>query len=117
MFQSQQMKYFLLAFLLIGSSVFAQSPKKISLEDIYKKNIFRTNSVYGLRSMKDGKTYVSIESDPISLERFVAKNNYSDGKIAEKLFTEKELIYQDTQLPIGTDFSADESILMIEQEE
>src|SRR5690606_7813004 len=116
-FQSQQMIYFLRAFLLLGSTVFAQTPKKISLEDIYKKNVFRTNGVYGLRSMQDGKTYVSIESDPTSLERFVAKNNYSDGKIAERLFTEKELVYQGTQLPIGTDFSADESKLMIAYEQ
>src|SRR5690606_22229287 len=112
----QKMNKFLLIFLLIGSSVFAQTPKKITLEDLYKKGTFRTNGVSGLRSMNDGKTYVSIETDPTTQERFVARNNYSDGKIAEKMFSQNDLVYNGIKLPIGTNFSADEKKLMIAYE-
>lgn len=107
------MNKLLLAFLLLGSTVMAQSSKEITLEDIYQKGTFSTKGVYGLRSMKDGKTYVSIETDPITKERFVAKNNYSDGEIAEKLFSEKELVFQDINLQIGTNFSENERKVLI----
>jgi len=102
-----------LIFLLIGSSAFAQNTKKITLDDLYKNATFRTNGVSGLRSMNDGKTYVSIETDPNTQERFVARNNYSDGKIAEKMFSQNDLVYNGVKLPIGTNFSADEKKLMI----
>jgi dipeptidyl-peptidase-4 len=107
------MNKLLLVFLLIGSTVMAQTSKEITLEDIYLKRTFATEGVYGLRSMNDGKTYVSIEVDPQTKERFVAKNNYSDGKLAEKLFSEKELIYNGIQLEIGTNFSDDERKVLI----
>src|SRR5690606_26232070 len=68
-------------------------------------------------SMNDGKTYVSIEVDPASNQRFVAKNNYSDGEIAQRLFSESELVYKELKLPIGTDISADETKLMIAYQE
>jgi dipeptidyl-peptidase-4 len=107
------MNKLLLVFLLIGSTVMAQTSKEITLEDIYRKGTFATKSVYGLRSMKDGKTYVSIETDPATKERFVAKNNYSDGKMAEKLFSENELVYNGIKLQIGTDFSDNERKVLI----
>lgn len=107
------MNKLLLVFLLIGSTVMAQTSKEITLEDIYLKGTFATKSVYGLRSMKDGKTYVSIETDPSTKERFVAKNNYSDGKIAERLFSENELVYKGIKLQIGTDFSDNERKVLI----
>lgn len=110
------MNKFLLIFLLLGSSVFAQTPKKITLDDLYKKGTFRTNGVAGLRSMNDGKTYVSIETDPSTQERFVARNNYSDGKIAERMFSQNDLVYEGLKLPIGTNFGADEKKLMIAHE-
>lgn len=107
------MNKLLLVFLLIGSTVMAQTSKEITLDDIYRKGTFATKSVYGLRSMKDGKTYVSIETDPATKERFVAKNNYSDGKMAEKLFSENELVYNGIKLQIGTDFSDNERKVLI----
>lgn len=107
------MNKLLLVFLLIGSTVMAQTSKEITLDDIYRKGTFATKSVYGLRSMKDGKTYVSIETDPATKEKFVAKNNYSDGKMAEKLFSENELVYKGIKLQIGTDFSDNERKVLI----
>lgn len=112
------MNKLLLVLLLLGSTVMAQTSKEITLEDIYRKGTFTTKSVAGLRSMKDGKTYVSIETDPTTKERFVAKNNYSDGKMAEKLFSESELVYKGIKLQIGTDFSDNErKVLIADQSE
>src|SRR3546814_2405725 len=68
--------------------------------------------------MKDGKTYVSISTDPVSHEYFVARNNYSDGKIVERLFSEEELVFQGIQLQVGTEFSPDErKVMLVYQEE
>src|SRR5690606_4931317 len=115
------MNKLILIFFLLGNYAFAQTPekttleisKKITLEDIYKNNTFRTNAVSGFRSMNDGKSYVSIETNPVSKERSVARRNYNDGKISEELFSESDLIYNDIKLPIGTDFSSDEKKVLI----
>ena len=107
------MNKLILVFLLLGSTVMAQTTKNITLDDIYRKGTFGTKGVYGLRSMNDGKTYVSIEYDTEKKERFVARNNYHDGKIAEKLFSENELVYQDIKLSIGTNFSDNERKVLI----
>lgn len=108
-------RYFLVLF-LIGATCLANAQSEITLEDIYKKGTFRTKSVQGLRSMNDGKTYVSIEIDTATQDRFVARNNYKDGEIAERLFSQADLVYEDIKLPIGTDFSANEEKILIAHE-
>lgn len=105
-----------LLLLCLSGVTFAQSSKEITVEDIYKKNIFATESVRGLRSMQDGKTYVSIERDPQTGERYVARNNYQDGKVAEKLFSEKELQYEGQQLELSTNFGPNERKVIIAHE-
>jgi len=115
------MNKLILIFFLLGNYAFAQTPekatleisKKITLEGIYKNNTFKTNTVSGFRSMNDGKSYVSIETNPVSKERSVARRNYNDSKISEELFSESDLIYNDIKLPIGTDFSSDEKKVLI----
>lgn len=103
--------FFILLFM--GNDLIAQTARKITLEDIYRRKVFTTKEIDGLRSMRDGKTYVSIETDPKTQERFVARSNYSDGKVVEKLFSEKELVYQGTSLEMSTDFSRDEKKVLI----
>lgn len=110
------MKRYFLVFLLINTTLLGNAQSKITLEDIYKDGTFRTKSVQGLRSMNDGKTYVSIEVDDATKDRFVARNNYKDGKIAERLFSQSDLVYEDIKLPIGTDFSSNEEKILIEHE-
>lgn len=110
------MKRYFLALFLIGATCLANAQSEITLEDIYKKGTFRTKSVQGLRSMNDGKTYVSIEIDTATQDRFVARNNYKDGEIAERLFSQADLVYEDIKLPIGTDFSANEEKILIAHE-
>lgn len=110
------MNKFFLVFLLFGTTVMAQPSKEITLASIYQSGTFGTKGVSGLRSMQDGKTYVSIETDPATQERFVARNNYSDGKIAERLFSEKELVFNGIKLQVGTNFSDNERKVLIEDQ-
>src|SRR5690606_2086893 len=98
---------------LLNSIAQAQLPKEITLENVFKEGTFHTRTVQGLRPMADGKTYVSIEMDPQSGERFVARYTYADGKMVERIVSEKDLTYNNIQLPIGTDFSPDENKIMI----
>jgi dipeptidyl-peptidase-4 len=49
---------FLILF-LASVSLQAQALKKVSLEDVFKKNTFAQKSVYGINWMKDGKYYSS----------------------------------------------------------
>ena len=107
------MKKISLLLLLISATVFAQTKKEYSLEDIFKKGTFSTKGIRGLRSMQDGKTYVSIETDEKTKTRYVAKNNYSDGKLNSILYKETELVYKGDTLPVSTDFSNDETKVLI----
>ena len=107
------MKKIALVFIFISSAVFAQTKKEYTLEDIFKKGTFSTRGVRGLRSMQDGKTYVSIETDEQTKTKYVAKNNYSDGKLNAILYKETDLILNGDTLPISTDFSNDESKVLI----
>lgn len=106
-----------LILLFFINSAFAQTKKDITLDDIFKKGTFATKSVRGLRSMNDGKTYVSIETDEKTGLRYVAKSNYSDGKTASVLFRESNLIFKGDTLPISTEFNNDESKLLIARDE
>uniref|UniRef100_UPI0032170A9E S9 family peptidase n=1 Tax=uncultured Draconibacterium sp. TaxID=1573823 RepID=UPI0032170A9E len=65
----------------LALNVQAQSPQKISLEDIFEKGTFRAQSVYGLRSMNDGIHYTTIENGTK-----VVKYSYKTGEVVEVLF-------------------------------
>ncbi len=60
---------------LVISSVQAQEAKKITLEDILVKGTFRAQSVNGLRSMKDGEHYTTLENG-----KQIVKYSYKTGK-------------------------------------
>jgi len=63
---------FTLSFCLNGN---INAQKKITLEDILINGTFTPSSVYGLRSMKDGISYSTIENG-----NKIVKYNYKDGK-------------------------------------
>ncbi|MEH6307054.1 S9 family peptidase [Olivibacter sp. CPCC 100613] len=107
------MKQPLIMLMLMGGTALAQSPHTITLEDIFQKGTFDTKTVSGLRSLKDGKTYVSIESNPETKLGYVAKSNYRDGKVVEAIYTEKDIIYKGKKLPLSTDFNWDETKILI----
>jgi len=111
------MKAYLGIFLLLFSNSYAQNLKEISLEDIFKKGLFRQQYVYGQQSLKDGKSYASIIRDPQSGLLKVVRNNYQDGKIASVLYTEADVILGKDTLPVSTEFSDDEKKVILAKDE
>lgn len=107
----------ILLLLLISTSVFAQSKKSFTLEDVFKKGTFSTKGMRGLRSMKDGNTYLTVETDEKTKVRYVAKNNYLDGKQNSILFKETDLVFNGKNLPISTDFNDNETKVLIPVDE
>ncbi len=56
------MKRYLLTVLFLANilkGVTAQEYQKLTLEDIYKNSIFKTNTIQGVRWMNDGRFYTS----------------------------------------------------------
>ena len=107
----------ILILLLISTSVFGQSKKSFTLEDVFKKGTFSTKGMRGLRSMKDGNTYLTVETDEKTKLRYVAKNNYLDGKQNSILFKETDLVFKGDTLPISTDFNDTETKVLIPVDE
>jgi len=67
--------------LLLFPAVDAQT-KTITLEDIYRNGTFRSRSVYGVRSMKDGEHYTTLDDG-----RHVVKYAYRTGKAVDTLLS------------------------------
>ena len=67
--------------LLLFSAAYPQT-KIITLDDIYSNNIFRSRSVYGLRSMNDGEHYTTLEDG-----RHIVKYAYQTGKAVDTLLS------------------------------
>jgi dipeptidyl-peptidase-4 len=93
--------------LVFFNSINAQK-KSISLDDIWKTNIFRANAVYGLVSMKDGLHYSTLENGKILQYEYQKATdsiiilNEGDLKVGEKKF----------QID-GYQFSPDETKLLL----
>jgi len=60
---------------IVLASAQAQEAKKITLEDILVKGTFRAQSVSGLRSMKDGEHYTTLENG-----KQIVKYSFKTGK-------------------------------------
>jgi len=100
-------KLFLL--LLIPVFVYSQN-KKITLEDIYQKNIFYTVNVSGFRSMNDGKYYTENDS-----AGNIVMNSFVTGKKVSILVNMKDLKDENGKvLPLDDyEWSKDEHKLLI----
>src|SRR5262249_2596516 len=109
------MKKFLTLFLLCGTAFAQTTSKNLSLEDIFSRGLFSEQLITGLHSMADGKTYVSVERDANGL--YVAKNNYSDGRVASVLFRQSDLQYRNETIPVSTDFNAAENKVLLSKDE
>ncbi|WP_207533040.1 S9 family peptidase [Desertivirga arenae] len=111
------MKSSLSILLLIFSASFAQQPKDITLEDIFKKGTFRQNFVYGQQPLKDGKSYASIVRDPKSGLLTVVSNTYRDNKVARIIYSEADIVSGKDSLQVSTDFSPDETRVLLAKDE
>jgi len=68
--------------------------KEISLEDIWKDYVFSSKSVRGLRSMKDGIHYTTLESK--AQQSFIVKYKYETGEIVDTLLYSFSLITKES---------------------
>ena len=91
----------------------AQTQKEISLDDIFKKGIFRQKYVQGQQPLKDGKIYATIVADPANGLNKVVRNRYIDGKVAGTLYSQSEVITGKDTLDISTEFSSDEKKVLL----
>ena len=73
---------FTLALVLLLLPVVYPQTKTITLDDIYRENTFRPRNVYGIRSMKDGEHYTTLEEG-----RHVVKYAYQTGKAVDTLLS------------------------------
>ncbi len=100
--------------LLAGLLIFAlhaQTGQQITLEDIFTKGTFRTESVRGLRSMNDGEHYTTQEG-----RTKIVKNSYKTGEVVEVLFDLEKI----DRAPISSfsdyEFSEDETKILLTTE-
>ncbi|MEN8225793.1 MAG: S9 family peptidase [Bacteroidota bacterium] len=88
----------ILSAILIGLLVFnivAQDKEKtFTLENIVKKSEFRPDIVSGLKSLRDGKHYLSIEEGNILVY------SYKSGELTDTLVDAKELIPKEATKPL-----------------
>ncbi len=104
-------KLFFIGFsILLVNNLIAQK-KDITLEDIWKTGTFRSNSVYGLVSMKDGIHYSTISNDTIF------RYNYEKAAAPEVIAYKSQLLVDGKAINIDNyQFSADENKILIASE-
>jgi dipeptidyl-peptidase 4 len=76
----KSIKLFLLITLIVQSTTLVAQKKNITLEDIWSKGTFRSQSVQQINWMKDGAFYSALETDKI------VKHQVTDGAAVETLF-------------------------------
>jgi dipeptidyl-peptidase-4 len=108
------MRYFLgLLFLFTGFVLKAQeSNKTISLEDIWKNNVFAIKTVPGFNTMNDGLHYTQL--DRVEKHQCINIYDLASGEKRATLFNTDSNLFAEQALNIESyEFSADESKLML----
>jgi len=112
------MKKFVFIGILLVFSTGANAQKKITLEDIYKNNVFSINSIRGLTWMKDGDYYTSLERSEDGAQDII-KNSTATGEVVEVLVDGSELIPEGEENAINFssyDFDQDETKVLLSTE-
>ncbi|MFO7924533.1 MAG: S9 family peptidase [Bacteroidales bacterium] len=95
-------------FILSGNQTHAQADyKEITLDDIHKKGTFSSRTVSGLRSMKDGIHYTTMEEG-----REVHKYRYDTGEMVEVIFSTDRLRGNEFESFSNYEFSNDEKQIL-----
>ncbi len=104
-----------LAFLAVFPTLFGQKntvpTERWSNEKIWYSGTFRSEGVYGIRSMKDGVHYTSLEG--IEGGNAVVKFAYATGQPVDTLATSIQVYGADGARISGYQFSSDEAQLML----
>jgi dipeptidyl-peptidase-4 len=100
--------------LLLLTAVFALSiqasqKQNITLEDILVKGTFKAQTVDGLRSMKDGEHYTTLEKNNTQ----IVKYNYKTGKEVDVIFDITEIKDAPVKSFSNYEFSGDETKILL----
>jgi len=86
--------------------------KNITLEDIFKKGVFRSNGVYGLVSMNDGLHYSTSDGD--EKDAYILRYEYAKESKPDTLVKQSQLIAEGKTISIDDySFSPDENKMLI----
>lgn len=107
-------KILVISLSILSFNVISQDKKDIVLEDIWKRGTFRSEMVYGLRSMNDGEYYTTLDRDRggVSINKF----SYKTGELEEKIIQSINLLPKGSSEPIrpgSYEFSADEKKMLL----
>jgi len=97
-----------LLILLLFFSPLLEAKKKITLETIFKEYMFFPKTVKGIRSMKDGEHYTT-------LNQFyeIDKYNYDKGEFIETVFSVRDIVDPPFNFIDDYEFSPDETKLLL----
>ncbi|MCG8310547.1 MAG: S9 family peptidase [Cytophagales bacterium] len=117
------MKHILIILILNTLSLgvnYAQHPNKITLEDIFRNNKFKINSIRGLKWMNDGNFYTALIKNPQTGLYDILKYSTRTGDVVDTIVCGKNLIMAPDTTPISISsyqFNNDESKVLISSEE
>ncbi len=96
------------AAIILTLGTFAQESQRFTLSDIFEKQIFKEQTVTGLRSMNDGENYTTLENNTK-----IVKYNYKTGQEVAMLFDVTKI--RDAAISSFSDyeFSADETKILL----
>lgn len=97
------------------NATFAQTKKKLTLEDIYQNNVFSPRSVYGINWMADGQFYTSLVSDRTA--DYILKYNIKTGEVIDTVLNGKTLSLDSESIRVNAySFNANETQLLLASE-
>ncbi|MBI1288616.1 MAG: prolyl oligopeptidase family serine peptidase [Flavobacteriales bacterium] len=101
-----------IVFLIIFNTLAVFAQQEITLEDIWKTGKFRTEGVYGIRSLNDGKHYTTLQNSN------VIKYSYESGDSVDAIVLASDLKFDGGMVTIDEyDFNKSETKLLLATEE
>ncbi|MCF8275814.1 MAG: S9 family peptidase [Flavobacteriales bacterium] len=108
----QQLIRIALVFLIIFNTGQLWAQSSITLEDIWNNGTYRTEGVYGIRSLNDGTHYTTLQKSS------VVKYSYETGDSVEAIVLASELRWNDALIAIEDyEFNQSETKLLLATEE
>ena len=98
-----------IAICLSVSGIAQQKVKTITMEDLMVNHTFRQKTVYGLRSMKDGIHYTTLENNGTK----IVKYSYATGKVVATLLDLSNIKSKELKTISNYNFNSDESRILL----
>ncbi|NQT77791.1 MAG: DPP IV N-terminal domain-containing protein [Bacteroidetes bacterium] len=109
----KKLLFSLLIGLIVSLIVAQETEKTFTLDNVIKRNEFRSQGVYGIKSLADGKHYTTLENGDINIY------SYKTGKLVKIFVNGSDLTPRNSEEPIklrNYTFSEDEQKMLIPTE-